>query len=117
MLHALGGRLVWHVRLGPVSDCDHSQRLLSHRSIGTQDSLPACRVKRQRLILDGLVMSAQFEHHIGCSLGRGHFPPAQAPVVEGTRIFGGGIEDFVDGGHPFAAGVEGDLVDARVDLL
>ena len=98
-----------------VSHSDHTQGFASHLVVGNTDALAHTIRHLGLLIIVGLVLRAEFEHHIRCAFDS-HYVPVfdQIICLEGGEIFRLRIEHFMDGSHTFAHRIKRDFLYAWI---
>ncbi len=110
-------RIIRDILCHAVRQAQHTQRILCHLVVGSQDPLTRLCVQGSGTIVHFLVLCAELQDHIRRTFDGDHIPVLMLFICKWRGVFGSRRDDVVDGDHTLALGVEGHLVLTRIRFL
>ncbi len=101
LLGIFAGQFIRYVLVDAVGKAHHPQRIIGHAVIGRADAPTRLIVQRAHLVIQRLVVGAQFQHQVGRALDGDGVVPQFGLILERRRAFLFYPGDLVNRGHAF----------------
>ena len=101
LLGIFPGQFIRYVLVNAVGKAHHPQRIVGHAVIGGPDAPTHLIVQRTHLVIQRLVVGAQFQHQVGRPLDGDGVVPQFALILERRRAFLFDPGDLMNRRHAF----------------